>query len=97
METRATAWCVPPGAGRLKFFADPTHATRFWHTPRDRGCRRVRHTSGIATPRARTRTRVVLTTQKRGGAEEVPCAWRGCCAPERAVNAKVFDLEFLSF
>jgi len=82
----------PPGRVVRNVSPNPTHSTRFWHTPRDRGCRRVRHTSGIATPRARTPTRVVLTTQKRAGSEEVPCAWLGCCAPERAVNAKVLPL-----
>ena len=92
METRATAWCVPPRGGSSEVFRRPHPSTRFWHTPRDRGCRRVRHTSGIATPRARTPTRVVITTQKRAGSEEVPCAWLGCCAPERAVNAKVLPL-----
>ena len=82
----------PPGRVVRNVSPNPTHSTRFWHTPRDRGCRRVRHTSGIATPRDRTPTRVVLTTQKRAGSEEVPCAWLGCCAPERAVNAKVLPL-----
>ena len=82
----------PPGRVVRNVSPNPTHSTRFWHTPRDRGCRRVRHTSGIATPRARTPTRVILTTQKRASAEEVPCAWRGRCAPERAVNAKVLPL-----
>ena len=85
METRATAWCVPPGAGRLKFFADPTHATRFWHTPRDRGCRRVRRdASRIATPSARTRARDSLTARMRAGAEGFPRDWRASGAPERA-------------
>lgn len=90
-----TSYCLvraPPGRVVRNVSPNPTHSTRFWHTPRDRGCRRVRHTSGIATPRARTPTRVVLTTQKRAGSEEVPCAWLGCCAPERAVNAKVLPL-----
>lgn len=63
-----TSYCLVR-APRVDSLGGFSHATRFWHAPASRGCRRVRrNASRIATPSARTRVRDSLTVRMRAGA-----------------------------